>query len=92
MARKPGSSCMQGPDPIEYCLARQAHFGNLDQSAVEFMDKKTKKKIQTLRVRVQKLRKQFAGAKEQMDDPEEFKVLEAELAKNEAELAALNES
>ncbi len=56
------------------------------------MDKKTKKRIQTLHTRLQKLRKQFAGAKQQMDDPEEFKALEEELAKNEAELAQLKES
>jgi len=53
------------------------------------MDKKTKKKIQTLNQRIQKLRGQLAGARQQMDEPGELKGLEDQLAKAEAELAKL---
>ena len=53
------------------------------------MDKKTKKKIQTLNQRIQKLRSQLAGAKQQVDEPGELKALEDQLAAAEAELAKL---
>ena len=53
------------------------------------MDKKTKKKIQTLQQRIQKLRQQLAGARKQMDDPDELNALEQQLANAEAELAKL---
>jgi len=53
------------------------------------MDKKAKKKIQTLNQRIQKLRQQVAGAKKQLDDPEELTVLERQLEAAEAELAKL---
>ena len=56
------------------------------------MDKKTKKKTQTLNQRIQKLRSQLAGAKQQMDDPGELKGIEEQLAKAEAELAKLKQS
>ena len=50
------------------------------------MDKKAKKKIQTLRQRLQKLNQQLAGAKQQVDDPQELDALHNEIAKTEAEL------
>ena len=53
------------------------------------MDKKAKKKIQALHQRIQKLRQQLAGAKTQMDDPDELKSLEGQLAAAEAELAKI---
>jgi hypothetical protein len=53
------------------------------------MDKKAKKKIQTLNQRLQKLRQQLAGSKKQMDDPDEVKNLERQIAETEAELARL---
>jgi len=56
------------------------------------MDKKAKKKIQTLNQRLQKLRQQFAGSKQQMDDPGELKNLEDQIAAAEAELAKLKGS
>ena len=56
------------------------------------MDKKTKKKLQTLHQRIQKLRGQLAGAKQQMDDPHELRGLQDQLAKAEAELAKLKEA
>lgn len=44
------------------------------------MDKKTKKRLDVLHQRMAKLRQQLAGAKKQLDDPEEVRRLEAELA------------
>ena len=56
------------------------------------MDKKAKKRIQTLNQRLQKLHMQLAGAKKQMDDPDELKALEQQVAEAEAELAKLKAS
>ncbi|MGD9723075.1 MAG: hypothetical protein AB7O59_17110 [Pirellulales bacterium] len=53
------------------------------------MDKKAKKKQDVLRHRVQKLQQQLAGARRQMDDPDEVRRLEQEIATAEAELAKL---
>jgi len=55
------------------------------------MDKKIKKKIQTLNQRLQKLHSQLAGARKQMDDPAEVAVLEKQIAAAEAELAKLKD-
>ncbi len=51
------------------------------------MDKKSKKKTHVLQQRIQALRQQLAGARKQMDDPAELKLLEQQLATAEAELA-----
>lgn len=56
------------------------------------MDKKAKKRIQTLNQRVAKLRQQLAGSRQQMDDPDELAVLEKQLLDAETELAKLKES
>ena len=56
------------------------------------MDKKAKKKINTLNQRLQKLRQQLAGAKKQADDPQELGALEKQIAEAEAELAKLKQS
>jgi hypothetical protein len=56
------------------------------------MDKKAKKKIEVLRKRVAKLRQQLAGAKGQMDDPEEVERLEAEVNAADAEITKLKVS
>lgn len=53
------------------------------------MDKKAKKKIQTLHQRLQKLHQQLAGARKQADDPSELKALEDQIASAEAEIAKL---
>lgn len=50
------------------------------------MDKKAKKKIETLRKRLQILRQQLAGAKKQDDEPGEVLRLESEITKHEAEV------
>jgi hypothetical protein len=53
------------------------------------MDKKAKKRIDVLNTRITNLRQQLAGARKQMDDPDEVKNLEKQLAAAEAELAKL---
>ncbi|MGO8690794.1 MAG: hypothetical protein ACLQLG_14315 [Thermoguttaceae bacterium] len=53
------------------------------------MDKKTKKRIDTLNLRLQTLRQQLAGAKKQMDDAQELKHIQDQVAAAEAELAKL---
>ncbi len=53
------------------------------------MDKKVKKRIDTLNLRLQTLQRQLAGAKKQMDDPQELKALQEQVAATEAELAKL---
>jgi DNA-binding FrmR family transcriptional regulator len=53
------------------------------------MDKKQKKRIDVLRTRIQNLQQQLAGARKQMDDPQEVKGLEQQVAAAEAELLKL---
>jgi len=53
------------------------------------MDKKTKKRIDAIQQRLQKLRQQLAGAKRQYDDASERALLERQVAEAEAELARL---
>jgi DNA-binding FrmR family transcriptional regulator len=55
------------------------------------MDKKAKKRIDLLQPKLQKLRQQLAGAKKQLDEPDEVKRLESEIAAIEAELRKLKE-
>ena len=55
------------------------------------MDKKAKKRIDVLNTRITNLRQQLAGARKQMDDAEEVKNLEKQLAAAEAELAKAKE-
>ena len=55
------------------------------------MDKKAKKRIDVLNTRITTLRQQLAGARKQMDDAEEVKNLEKQLAAAEAELAKFKE-
>ena len=56
------------------------------------MDKKAKKKLTTIRQRLQKLRLQLAGAKKQEDEPGEVERLEQEIASLEAEADRLKTS
>ena len=62
-----------------------ASFGTL------IMDKKAKKRIDVLNTRITTLRQQLAGARKQMDDADEVKNLEKQLAAAEAELAKFKE-
>lgn len=56
------------------------------------MDKKTKKKIDILRKRLQKLKQQVAGAKQQDDEPGEIKRLEEEIQQTDLEIENLQSS
>lgn len=56
------------------------------------MDKKAKKKIEVLHQRLQKLRQQLAGAKQQADEPGEIERLQKDIAAVEAEVARLRGS
>ena len=53
------------------------------------MDKKTKKRLEILRQRLQKLRLQLAGVKQQQDEPDEVERLELEISTLEAEAEQL---
>ncbi len=53
------------------------------------MDKKVKKKQDVLRQRLQKLQQQLSGARKQMDDPQEVRRLEQDVAAAESELQKL---
>jgi DNA-binding FrmR family transcriptional regulator len=53
------------------------------------VDKKVKKKQDVLRQRLQKLQQQLAGARKQMDDPEEVRRLETEITAAKTELDKL---
>lgn len=56
------------------------------------MDKKTKKKLEVARKKVDSLLKQLAGAKQQTDEPDEIKKLEDEIAAKRAEIETLKNS
>jgi hypothetical protein len=53
------------------------------------MDKKAQKRIEVLRKKITELQPRLAGAKKQMDDPEEVRRLEAELSAAQAEVDKL---
>lgn len=53
------------------------------------MDKKTKKQVEVLRTRVERLQMQVAGAKKQCDDPREVSRLEAQMEAERAKLLRL---
>jgi len=47
------------------------------------LNKKQKKQIDIAHKKIQELQQKLAGVKKQLDDPEELRVLEAEIAKHE---------
>ncbi|MCA9267550.1 MAG: hypothetical protein KDA41_03725 [Planctomycetales bacterium] len=53
------------------------------------MDKKAKKKIDTLRQQIQRLKQQLAGAKKQDDEPGEVARLEREISAAQQEVEKL---
>ncbi len=53
------------------------------------MDKKAKRKLDTIHQQLQKLRQQLAGAKRQPDEPGEIQRLQREIAALEAEAEKL---
>ncbi|MGB6043365.1 MAG: hypothetical protein WBF93_09440 [Pirellulales bacterium] len=56
------------------------------------MDKKSKKRIDLLNKRLQKLRQQMSGVKQQTDDPDELDRIEVEIAAAEEELTKMKEA
>jgi hypothetical protein len=56
------------------------------------MDKKAQKRIEILRKKIGELQPRLAGAKKQMDDPDEVRKLETELAAAQAEIEKLKSS
>jgi DNA-binding FrmR family transcriptional regulator len=56
------------------------------------VDKKAKKRVDLLNQRLQKLRQQLSGARKQLDDPEDVRRLESEVAAVSAELEKLKQS
>jgi hypothetical protein len=56
------------------------------------VDKKAQKRIDVLHQKMQKLRQQLAGAKQQPDEPGDIVRLEKEIAATEAELNQLKAS
>lgn len=53
------------------------------------MDKKTKKKLDVLQQKVQKLKQQLAGAKKQPDEPGEVERLESQINDAQSEIEKL---
>jgi len=53
------------------------------------MDKKAQKRLEVLRKKISELQPRLAGAKKQMDDADEVRRLETELAAAQAELQKL---
>jgi len=56
------------------------------------MDKKAKKKLAVLKPKLQRLQRLLAGAKQQVDDPEEITQLEQQVSETEAEIEKLKAS
>ncbi|MFK7778596.1 MAG: hypothetical protein QM501_10880 [Gimesia sp.] len=56
------------------------------------LNKKQKKQIDVARQKIQKLRVRLTGAKEQMDDPQEVKNLEQEIATQEETIKKVQEA
>ena len=56
------------------------------------MDKKAKKRHEVIKKKLEQLRLQLSGAKQQPDDPAEIVQLQKEIAKLEAEMASLTDS
>jgi hypothetical protein len=55
------------------------------------MDKRDKKRSEVLKQKITKAQQLLAAAKKQMDDPDEVRTLEKQIAEATAELAKLKE-
>ena len=53
------------------------------------MDKKSKKRLDVLHQKLQQLRQQLAGSKQQNDEPADLRRLQTEIAQVEAEIKKL---
>jgi DNA-binding FrmR family transcriptional regulator len=56
------------------------------------MDKKAKKRIELLRKKLSELEPRLAGAKKQLDDPDEVRQLEAQISAAQDEIEKLKQS
>jgi predicted nucleic acid-binding Zn-ribbon protein len=56
------------------------------------MDTKVKKRIEVLRKKLTELQPRLAGAKKQMDEPDEVRKLEAEIAAAQQEIEKLKKA
>jgi hypothetical protein len=56
------------------------------------MDKKAKKRVEVLRKKLEHLQQLLNGAKQQMDDPQEVRKLEADIAAARAEITSLKDA
>ena len=56
------------------------------------MDKKAEKRIELLRKKVSDLQQRLAGARKQMDDPDEVRQLETDLAAAKDEIEKLKQT
>ena len=56
------------------------------------MDKKAKKRVDVLSKKIKQLQQRLNGAKQQMDDPDEVKQLEEQIAAAKTEMAELKAS
>ena len=64
----------------------------LDTCRTVTMDKKAKKRLDVIHLKLQQLRQSLAGARKQDDEPGEIQRLEAEIAALEAEANKLRAS
>jgi archaellum component FlaC len=64
-------------------------MGSAEGALRRQMDKKAKKRLEVLHQRIQKLRQQLAGAKQQADEPGEIEKLDAEIKHAEREIEKL---
>jgi peptidoglycan hydrolase CwlO-like protein len=56
------------------------------------MDKKAQKRIELLRKKINDLQQRLAGARKQMDDPDEVRQLESDLAAAKQEIEKIRQS
>jgi hypothetical protein len=56
------------------------------------MDKKAKKRVELLHKKINDLQQRLAGARKQMDDPQEVAQLESELSAAQSEIEKLKSS
>ena len=75
--------------PARFLPSRLTRVTLAAMQVIAAMDKKAKKKIDVLHQRLQQLRQKLAGAKTQLDDPDEVRRLEKDVAAAEAEIAKL---
>jgi hypothetical protein len=64
---------------------------NLEQRTTNVMDKRDKKRSEVLKQKITKSQQLLAAAKQQMDDPDEVRSLEKQIAEAQAELAKLKD-